>query len=255
MARIRQVDDSSLPKTDRIDRLFTSREELEAFRARHAQACVPFGDLSTYAGPCYIGLDAGSTTIKAVVIGETGEILYSHYQNNEGSPLEAAKSIIKDIYNRLPEGAFIAKSGITGYGEFLLKEALRIDLGEVETIAHYQAAAHFCPDVDFILDIGGQDMKCCRLKDGHIEDILLNEACSAGCGSFLDTFAKSLNKSIQEFSEAALLAEEPIDLGSRCTVFMNSKVKQAQKEGSTMADISAGLSYSIIKMHSTRLLK
>ena len=255
MARIRQVDDSSLPKTDRIDRLFTSREELEAFRARHAQAGVPFGDLSTYTGPCYVGLDAGSTTIKAVVIGETGEILYSHYQNNEGSPLEAAKSIIKDIYNRLPEGAFIAKSGITGYGEFLLKEALRIDLGEVETIAHYQAAAHFCPDVDFILDIGGQDMKCCRLKDGHIEDILLNEACSAGCGSFLDTFAKSLNKSIQEFSEAALLAEEPIDLGSRCTVFMNSKVKQAQKEGSTMADISAGLSYSIIKNALYKVIK
>lgn len=255
MSRIRQVDERSLPKTDRIERLFESREELDEFRARHAKDTVPTADISTYKGPCYLGLDAGSTTIKAVVMGNNGEILYSRYQNNEGSPLDAAKAIIKEVYTILPENAFIAKSGITGYGEFLLKEALHIDLGEVETIAHYQAAAHFCPEVDFILDIGGQDMKCCRLKDGHIEDILLNEACSAGCGSFLDTFAKSLKKSIQEFSEAALLAKEPIDLGSRCTVFMNSKVKQAQKEGSTMADISAGLSYSVIKNALYKVIK
>lgn len=255
MNRIRNVDDSSLPKTDRIERLFNSPEELQAFRNRHGKNTVPTGNLSAYSGPCYLGLDAGSTTIKAVLMGDNNEILYSHYQNNEGSPLTAAKSIISEIYSNLPKNAFIAKTGITGYGEFLLKEALHIDLGEVETIAHYQAAAHFCPDVDFILDIGGQDMKCCRLKDGHIEDIILNEACSAGCGSFLDTFAKSLKMSIHEFSEAALLAKEPIDLGSRCTVFMNSKVKQAQKEGSTMADISAGLSYSVIKMRCIKLLK
>ena len=255
MNRSRNVDDSSLPKTDRIERLFDSPEELQAFRNRHGKNTVPTGNLSTYSGPCYLGLDAGSTTIKAVLTGNNNEILYSHYQNNEGSPLTAAKSIISEIYSHLPKGAFIAKAGITGYGEFLLKEALHIDLGEVETIAHYQAAAHFCPDVDFILDIGGQDMKCCRLKDGHIEDIILNEACSAGCGSFLDTFAKSLKMSIHEFSEAALLAKEPIDLGSRCTVFMNSKVKQAQKEGSTMADISAGLSYSVIKNALYKVIK
>lgn len=183
------------------------------------------------------------------------KILYSHYQNNEGSPLAAAKKIVAEVYRRLPEKAFIAKAGITGYGESLLKEALHLDLGEVETIAHYQAASHFCPDVDFLLDIGGQDMKCSRIKDGHIEDILLNEACSSGCGSFLDTFAKSLKMSIQDFSQAALLAKSPIDLGSRCTVFMNSKVKQAQKEGATLADISAGLSYSVIKNALYKVIK
>ena len=208
-----------------------------------------------YQGPCYLGLDAGSTTIKAVLLSEDCKILYSHYQNNEGSPLKAAQTIIEEIYKLLSPGAFIAKTGITGYGEALLKEALHLDLGEVETIAHYQAAAHFCPDVDFILDIGGQDMKCSRLKDGHLEDILLNEACSSGCGSFLDTFAKSLNQSIEDFSQAALMAKSPIDLGSRCTVFMNSKVKQAQKEGATMADISAGLSYSVIKNALYKVIK
>lgn len=255
MGQLRNVDESSLAQSDRIEPLFKTEDELKAFQKRHSQHTVPYADLASYSGPCYLGMDAGSTTIKSVLLSEDNKILYTHYQNNEGSPLLAAKKIVEEIYSQLPAGAFIAKAGITGYGEGLIKEAMHLDIGEVETIAHYQAAAHFCPDVDFILDIGGQDMKCSRLKDGHIEDILLNEACSSGCGSFLDTFAKSLNLSIKEFSKAALLAKSPIDLGSRCTVFMNSKVKQAQKEGATMADISAGLSYSVIKNALYKVIK
>ena len=255
MGQLRNVDESSLAQSDRIDPLFHNETELKEFQERHSQHTVPYGDLASYSGPCYLGMDAGSTTIKSVLLSEDNKILYTHYQNNEGSPLLAAQKIVEEVYSRLPKGAFIAKAGITGYGEGLIKEALHLDIGEVETIAHYQAAAHFCPDVDFILDIGGQDMKCSRVKDGHIEDILLNEACSSGCGSFLDTFAKSLNLSIEDFSKAALLAKRPIDLGSRCTVFMNSKVKQAQKEGATMADISAGLSYSVIKNALYKVIK
>lgn len=255
MGQLKNVDESTLAKSDRVEPLFNNQAELDEFRARHSQHTVPQADITTYSGPCYLGIDAGSTTIKAVVLSEDMKILYSHYQNNEGSPLTAAKNIVAEVYRRLPEKAFIAKAGITGYGEALLKEALHLDLGEVETIAHYQAASHFCPDVDFLLDIGGQDMKCSRIKAGHIEDILLNEACSSGCGSFLDTFAKSLKMSIQDFSQAALLAKSPIDLGSRCTVFMNSKVKQAQKEGATLADISAGLSYSVIKNALYKVIK
>lgn len=255
MGQLRNVDESSLAQSDRIEPLFNTAAELKEFQERHSQHTVPYADLAAYSGPCYLGMDAGSTTIKSVLLSEDNKILYTHYQNNEGSPLLAAKKIVEEIYKQLPAGAFIAKAGITGYGEGLIKEAMHLDIGEVETIAHYQAAAHFCPDVDFILDIGGQDMKCSRLKDGHIEDILLNEACSSGCGSFLDTFAKSLNLSIEDFSKAALLAKSPIDLGSRCTVFMNSKVKQAQKEGATMADISAGLSYSVIKNALYKVIK
>ena len=253
--RLKDVDEATLAQSDRMAPLFQNEEELHAFQHRHNTHTIPQRDLTTYTGPCFLGLDAGSTTIKAALLSEKNELLYSHYQTNEGSPLAAAQRIITDIYRKLPPHAFIAKTGITGYGEALLKEALHIDLGEVETIAHYQAAAHFCPDVDFILDIGGQDMKCTRLKDGHIEDILLNEACSSGCGSFLDTFAKSLQFSIEDFAKAALLAKNPIDLGSRCTVFMNSKVKQAQKEGATLADISAGLSYSVIKNALYKVIK
>lgn len=255
MAQMKNVDETSLAQSDRMPPLFNDEGELEEFRQRHSQHTVPHGDLAAYQGPCYLGMDAGSTTIKAVLLSEDNKILYSHYQNNDGTPLAAAKKIVKEVYSLLHKGAYIAKAGITGYGEALLKEALHIDIGEVETIAHYKAAAHFCPDVDFILDIGGQDMKCTRLKDGHIEDILLNEACSSGCGSFLDTFAKSLNMTIQDFSQAALKAKSPLDLGSRCTVFMNSKVKQAQKEGATMPDISAGLSYSVIKNAIFKVIK
>jgi len=184
MGQLKGVDESSLAKSDRIEPLFASPDELSEFKKRHSEHTVPQAPLQGYRGPCYLGIDAGSTTIKAVLLSEDDKILYTHYQNNEGSPLKAAKKIVSQIYDRLPASAYIAYSGITGYGEALLKEALRIDLGEVETIAHYQAASHFCPDVDFILDIGGQDMKCTKLKDGHIEDILLNEACSSGCGSF-----------------------------------------------------------------------
>lgn len=253
--KIQNLDKAVLEKTDRVPPLFRSENELEAFRERHNQCKAICTPLTRHTGPCFLGIDAGSTTIKAILINNKGEILYQFYRDNQGKPLAAAKEIITHIYKILPSTAFIAKAGVTGYGEALLKKALKLDIGEVETIAHYQAAAFFCPDVDFILDIGGQDMKCCQLRDGYIDNILLNEACSSGCGSFLDTFAQSLNMNIQDFSQAALLAEHPTDLGSRCTVFMNSKVKQAQKEGATLGEISAGLSYSVIKNALYKVIK
>ncbi|MGR6836692.1 acyl-CoA dehydratase activase-related protein [Syntrophomonas erecta] len=227
--------------------LFTSEEELQAFRSRHARHKAQKKDLATFTGDCFLGIDAGSTTTKAVLIDAAGNLLYSSYGNNEGSPVKAAVRILRDIYSRLPAGARIANSVATGYGEGLIKAALGIDLGEIETMAHYTAAKFFNPAVDFVLDIGGQDMKCLQIKNGVIENIILNEACSSGCGSFIESFAHSLNISVIDFSEQALMATDPVDLGSRCTVFMNSKVKQAQKEGATLGDISAGLSYSVIK--------
>src|SRR5690606_1806505 len=182
-------------------------------------------------------------------------ILYSYYGNNQGKPLELVVKILKEVYSSLPKGGYIAYSAVTGYGEELIKAALHVDEGEVETIAHYKAANYFLPGVDFILDIGGQDMKCMKIKDGVIDSILLNEACSSGCGSFLETFAHSVNMSVEEFLNEGLLAENPVDLGSRCTVFMNSKVKQAQKEGATVGDIAAGLSYSVIKNAIQKVIK
>lgn len=244
-----------LEETQRLTPLFNTFDELEEFRQRHGQNIAPHTELSQVTGPCYLGLDAGSTTMKAVVIDHTGAIAYSYYGPNKGIPLEKAKSILSEIYSLLPPSAYIAQSGVTGYGEDLLKEALKIDIGEVETIAHYQAARHFCPDVSFILDIGGQDMKCCKIKDGYIEDIVLNEACSSGCGSFLDTFAASMGITTEAFASIGLMAPAPIDLGSRCTVFMNSKVKQGQKEGASIADIAAGLSYSVIKNALYKVIK
>lgn len=241
--------------SDVLPPLFTDEAELAAFRARHAKAQAPRKDLKDAEGPCFLGLDAGSTTIKAVLMNEKKEILYSYYGPNQGKPLDKAKEILQHIYEALPSEAYIARSGVTGYGEALLQRALAIDTGEVETIAHYEAAKYFCPEVSFILDIGGQDMKCCYIRDGYIEDILLNEACSSGCGSFLDTFAASLRLTTQEFAQAALTATHPIDLGSRCTVFMNSKVKQAQKEGASPADIAAGLAYSVIKNALYKVIK
>ncbi len=241
--------------TDRVAPLFKNEEELAAFRERHAKAVSPKGRIEEAQGPCYLGLDAGSTTIKAVLMDQDRRILYSHYGPNHGKPLEKAQEIIEEIYAKLPKGAYIAHSGVTGYGEAFLKRALGIDIGEVETMAHYRAARFFCPEVSFILDIGGQDMKCCKIRDGYIEDIVLNEACSAGCGSFLDTFAQGLKIPIADFAKEGLLAPMPIDLGSRCTVFMNSKVKQAQKEGATVSDIAAGLAYSVIKNALYKVLK
>ena len=241
--------------TDRVDSLFKNEEELEAFRARHAKAVTPKGDIKDAEGPCYLGIDAGSTTLKVVLINSKNEIIFSHYGPNHGKPLEKSQELIEKIYSLLPKGAYIAHSGVTGYGEAFLKRALGIDIGEVETIAHYRAAQFFCPDVSFILDIGGQDMKCTKVRDGYIEDIVLNEACSSGCGSFIDTFATSLRLPIEQFAKEGLLAPMPIDLGSRCTVFMNSKVKQAQKEGATVPDIAAGLAYSVIKNALYKVLK
>ena len=241
--------------TDRVDPLFKNEDELNEFRNRHAKAVTPKADIKETVGPCYLGIDAGSTTLKVVLINANNEIIFSHYGPNHGKPLEKSQELIEQIYGLLPKGAYIAHSGVTGYGEAFLKRALGIDIGEVETIAHYRAAQFFCPDVSFILDIGGQDMKCTKVRNGYIEDIVLNEACSSGCGSFIDTFATSLRLPIEQFAKEGLLAPMPIDLGSRCTVFMNSKVKQAQKEGATVPDIAAGLAYSVIKNALYKVLK
>ncbi len=212
-------------------------------------------ELATYKGNCYLGIDAGSTTTKVALIGESGELLFTHYGSNQGSPLQSTIAVLKELYQQLPKCAKIVKSTVTGYGEALLKSALKVDIGEIETVAHYKAADYFCQGVDTILDIGGQDMKCLKIKNGTIESILLNEACSSGCGSFLETFATSMNLSISEFAKTAIHSKRPVDLGSSCTVFMNSSVKQAQKEGATVGDISAGLSYSVIKNALFKVIK
>jgi len=240
---------------NRLEPLFAGADDQKAFAARHNLAQVAKKDLHTYEGKIFLGIDAGSTTTKLALISEAGELLHSHYSGNQGNPLKVITEALGEIYKILPEKAEIAASCVTGYGEYLAKAALNIDFGEIETVAHYKAAAAFAPDVDFILDIGGQDMKCIRIKDGVIDNVLLNEACSAGCGSFIETFARSLNFSTPDFAEIALFADNPIDLGSRCTVFMNSRVKQAQKEGAEVADISAGLAYSVIKNALQKVIK
>ncbi len=242
-------------EVDRMEPLFATQKAYEDFTARHAVHKVKTRELSTYEGNCYLGIDAGSTTTKAALVAEDGSLLYSFYSNNNGSPLYTTIRAMKEIGERLPAKAKIAYSCSTGYGEALIKSALQLDEGEVETVSHYYAAAFFNPQVDCILDIGGQDMKCIRIKDRTIDNVQLNEACSSGCGSFIETFAKSLNYSVQDFAKAALFAEHPIDLGTRCTVFMNSKVKQAQKEGASVADISAGLAYSVIKNALFKVIK
>ncbi|MCQ2495335.1 MAG: 2-hydroxyacyl-CoA dehydratase [Lachnospiraceae bacterium] len=242
-------------EVNRMEPLFASKEEFESFENRHKSHAVKKADLSAYKGNAYLGIDAGSTTTKVALVGEKGELLYSFYSNNNGSPLKTAIRSIKEIYSKLPKDVKIVRSCSTGYGEALLKAALMLDDGEVETVAHYTAAAFFNPDVDCILDIGGQDMKCIRIKEKAVNSVQLNEACSSGCGSFIETFAKSLNYEISDFAQIALFAENPIDLGSRCTVFMNSKVKQAQKEGATVADISSGLAYSVIKNALYKVIK
>ncbi len=247
LAKAETADFTNLSAMPTEEPLFRDEAEYKAFQERHGKFHVDRAPISEAAGPCWLGIDAGSTTIKAVLLDKENRILYEYYAHNEGSPLAGAQGILTDLYKKLPAAAHICGAGITGYGEGLLKEALQADTGEVETMAHYRAARHFCPDVTTVFDIGGQDMKCCRLKDGAVDSILLNEACSSGCGSFLDTFAQSLGMDIQTFSHIALFAKHPADLGSRCTVFMNSKVREAQKNGVSQADISAGLSYSVIK--------
>ena len=255
MERVKQAQDVKMEETLRLPALFASEEDLAEFRARHGRHAAARRGLDGFAGRCFLGLDVGSTTTKAVLIDEEGSILYTYYGSNEGNPLKSVRQAVLGLYDALPDGAWIANSAVTGYGEGLIKAALQVDLGEIETVAHYKGADFFLPGVDFILDIGGQDMKCLRIKDGAIDEILLNEACSSGCGSFLETFAHSLNLSIEEFTQEALFASEPVDLGSRCTVFMNSRVKQAQREGATVGDISAGLAYSVVKNALYKVIK
>jgi len=226
--------------------LFTSQEEYDAFVKRHQSHDVGYANLKDYKGNAYLGIDAGSTTTKMVLMNEKYEILYSHYQSNLGHPVSVVREQLLKIYEINPT-IHIVSSAVTGYGEDLIKEGFRIDHGLVETVAHYQAASFFNPDVDFILDIGGQDMKCFKIRDHAIDEIILNEACSSGCGSFLETFASGLQEDIASFAKQALFAKHPVQLGSRCTVFMNSSVKQAQKNGATVADISAGLAMSVVK--------
>ena len=235
--------------------LFESDKDYEEFKARHDKDKVKRNDLKTYKGDAFIGIDAGSTTTKLVLIDRDGALLYSLYGNNKGNPLKSVITMLKTLYKNLPEGINIRFSGVTGYGEKLIQTALNVDLNEIETIAHYTAAKEFLPKVNSIIDIGGQDMKYIKLKNNSIDNILLNEACSSGCGSFLETFAKSLGLTIEEFVQEALNSKTPVDLGSRCTVFMNSKIKQAQKEGFSVGDISSGLSYSIIKNAIQKVMK
>ena len=242
-------------EVSRLDPLFKNENDYSEFRNRQDKYKVKTRKLDDYKGKAFLGIDAGSTTTKCALISEDGDLLYSFYSSNNGSPLKTAISSIQEIYKLMPEGVSIARSCSTGYGEALLKSALLLDDGEVETIAHYNAAAFFDPKVDCILDIGGQDMKCIHIKNNSVDSVQLNEACSSGCGSFIETFAKSLGYSVQDFAKVALYAKSPVDLGTRCTVFMNSRVKQAQKEGADVADISSGLAYSVIKNALFKVIK
>ena len=238
-----------------LNPLFVSDYDYEEFKKRHNKDKVNKKDLKNFSGDCFVGIDAGSTTTKLVVIDNENNLLYSIYKSNEGSPLNSVIAMLKELYSVLPSTAKIKYSGVTGYGEKLIQSALNVDLGEIETIAHYTAAKTFMPNVTSIVDIGGQDMKYIQIKNNTINNIMLNEACSSGCGSFLETFSKSLNLPIEQFVKEALKSRNPVDLGSRCTVFMNSKIKQAQKEGAKVGDISAGLSYSIIKNAIQKVMK
>lgn len=244
-------DDTTIP----LKPLFSIDADYDEFKKRHDNDKVKKVDLATYSGDAFIGIDAGSTTTKLVLIDRDGNLLYSLYGSNEGNPLSSVIKMLKELYSVLPNGVNIRYSGVTGYGEKLIQTALNVDLNEIETIAHYTAAKQFMPNVTSIVDIGGQDMKYIKIKNGVIDNIMLNEACSSGCGSFIETFAKSLNLSIGEFVEEAIKSRRPVDLGSRCTVFMNSKIKQAQKEGYSVGDISAGLSYSVIKNAIQKVMK
>lgn len=254
LERMESYDGSLSTEVQRLAPLFASPDEYAQFQTAHDMR-APRRDLATYRGVAFLGIDAGSTTTKAVLMSADREILCDYYGSNEGKPLEKTVAILRDIAQKLPAGVTIANACVTGYGEGLIQKALGIDEGEIETIAHYRAADHFLPGVDFILDIGGQDMKCMTLHEGVIESIMLNEACSSGCGSFIETFAHSLGHTAASFAQEALFAPSPIDLGTRCTVFMNSRVKQAQKEGASVGDISAGLCYSVIKNALYKVIK
>ncbi len=262
LERLQNLGDIQGSEVVRLDPLFENDEEYEEFKNRHDAEKVRRGSLADYEGVAYLGLDAGSTTFKAALIGQDGELLWSHYVSNKGDVLGCAKTALASLYGELPKDpetgepkVYIAHSTVTGYGEALLLEALLVDSGEIETVAHLRGAQEMLPGVEFILDIGGQDMKCLRVKDGVIDHIMLNEACSSGCGSFIESFASGLNLDVSEFAQTAIRADHPVDLGSRCTVFMNSRVKQAQKEGATVGDIAAGLAISVIKNALFKVIK
>ena len=250
MARLRKKLENAVSVRDAanlLPPLFAGEGEYEAFKARHAAAAVEQRDLAGYSGNAWLGIDCGSTTTKAALLGENKELLYTYYSSNRGNPVEIVREQLEKLYGLCGGRVKICGSAVTGYGEELIKAAFGVDRGVVETIAHYTAAKYFCPQVDFILDIGGQDIKCFKIKNGAIDSIMLNEACSSGCGSFIETFAKSMGYDVAAFAEKGLHAEAPVNLGSRCTVFMNSSVKQSQKDGATVEDISAGLSVSVVK--------
>ena len=255
MANLSTLNNRQLKEEDILPPLFADATELAAFRQRHSQSYIPEADLAEAKGACFFGIDAGSTTSKCVLIDSEGRLLFSWYGGNNGNPLDSIIDILQELYAKMPPDAYIGRALATGYGESLIKSALKADEGEVETVAHYRAADQLLPGVEMILDIGGQDMKCIQINHGTIDRILLNEACSSGCGSFIETFARALSFNATQFAQLALLAPKPVDLGSRCTVFMNSRVKQAQKEGATVGDISAGLSYSVIKNALFKVIK
>lgn len=253
--RFSSIDPEMLNDTKHIDALFENEADYAAFKERHDRDKIKRRDLAKAKGMLFLGIDAGSTTTKAALIDDDKNLLYEFYRSNEGNPIDVVMAMLRDLYRQKPKGAFIANTCVTGYGEGLIKAAFKADMGEIETMAHYKGAEEFLPGVDFILDIGGQDMKCMKIKNGAIYNIMLNEACSSGCGSFIETYAKSVNMDAKTFAKEALFSEAPVDLGTRCTVFMNSKVKQAQKEGASIGDISAGLSYSVIKNALYKVIK
>lgn len=250
-----RINPDSMSETKHIEPLFRDYAQYEEFRERHDKNKIRRKELKHAKGKLFLGIDAGSTTTKAALIDDDKNLLYSFYRSNEGNPIDATMLMLKRLYEQMPSDAYIAGTTVTGYGEGLIKAAFKADLGEIETMAHYKGSEEFLPGVDFILDIGGQDMKCMKIKDGAIYNIMLNEACSSGCGSFIETYAKSVEMDTRDFAKEALFAQAPVDLGTRCTVFMNSKVKQAQKEGATIGDISAGLSYSVVKNALYKVIK
>ncbi len=255
LALLKTINKDKTKESQSLPALFETEEAIKDFSERHKKEASPKKNMQELSGPVFLGFDAGSTTIKAVLTDAEGAIAYTFYDNNRGMPLVAAKKALEEIYAQLPKEAYIASAGATGYGAGLLKAALGLENEEVETIAHFKAANFLCPSVSFILDIGGQDMKCLHIKEGIIDKIMLNEACSAGCGVFIESYAKSLGIDKKDFSALALSAKNPVDLGSRCTVFMNSKIKQAQKEGAELEDIAAGLAYSVIRNALYKVIK
>lgn len=255
LLRLKNTEPSELSDTKHLEPLFKDFQEYRDFKERHDKDKLKRKDIRKAKGRVYLGIDAGSTTTKAALIDDDKYLLYSFYRSNEGKPLEATLTMLRELYGLLPDSSYIANAAVTGYGEGLIKAAFSVDMGEIETMAHYKAAEEFQPGVEFILDIGGQDMKCMKIRDGAIYNIMLNEACSSGCGSFIETYSKSVNMGVESFANEALFAKAPVDLGTRCTVFMNSRVKQAQKEGATIGDISAGLSYSVIKNALYKVIK